>query len=414
MTQKTKYLIVLGITLLGFILVEIYKPKPVIWTPSYSNQDDIPFGGEILYKILPELFPSQEIHDEKFPVLARHTEQSIDLQNTSYINICNTFTLDSISLTKLLRFVSTGNTAFISAEDFGSLGDTLHLSTDYISILKKGTATSLNFTHPELRQKKPFNFRMEDAEAFFADTTKSTVPWTTLAYNHLKKPTFMKAKWGKGTLLLNSTPRAFSNYYLIKSQNCYFAINALRYLPQQTIYWDEYYQAPSIRSRFRVMNKSIRKASEASYDESPFRFIVSQPALRWAYYLTLLALVLFMIFEAKRRQRVIPIIAIPQNTSVIFVKTIGQLYFNKKEHLSIAKKKVTHLLHFIRDKFYLNTYQIDDDFLTELSNKSGLELGKLQALFHTIQYLNMVSSISEKELIELNKAIEEFYQTVKA
>jgi hypothetical protein len=79
----------------------------------------------------------------------------------------------------------------------------------------------------------------------------------------------MKAKWGKGSLLLNSIPRAFSNYYLIKPQNCYFAINALRYLPQQTIYWDEYYQAPSIGSRFRVMNKSIRKASEASYDESP-------------------------------------------------------------------------------------------------------------------------------------------------
>jgi hypothetical protein len=46
-----------------------------------------------------------------------------------------------------------------------------------------------------------------------------------------------------------------------------------------------------------------------------------------------------MVFEAKRRQRIIPIIDVPQNTSVIFVKTIGQLYFNKKEHLTIAQRK---------------------------------------------------------------------------
>ena len=56
MAQKTKYIIVLIVTFLGFIAIEIFKPKPTVWVPTYSNADDIPYGGQILYRILPELF----------------------------------------------------------------------------------------------------------------------------------------------------------------------------------------------------------------------------------------------------------------------------------------------------------------------------------------------------------------------
>ncbi|MFY7829089.1 MAG: DUF4350 domain-containing protein [Flectobacillus sp.] len=413
MAQKTKYIIVLIVTFLGFIAIEIFKPKPTVWVPTYSNADDIPYGGQILYRILPELFPNQKIHDEKFPVLAKHTNQNTDFRQTTYISIANSFTLDSISLNKLLTFVDNGNTVFIAAEDFGSLADTLHFSIDYESVLKKGSSISINFTNPQIKQKKPFRFRMDDAEAFFEDSISTQTQWTILARNNTQKATYIKIKWGNGTFFLNSTPKAFSNYYVISPSNSHFAINALRYLPQQTIYWDEYYQAASFGSGYRTMSKSIQKAGEASYDESPFRYIISQPALRWAYYLTLIGLGLFMIFEAKRRQRIIPIIQTPANTSVVFVKTIGQLYFNKKEHLIIARKKITHLLHFIRDRFYLNTNLIDDDFLEELSHKSGIEVASLQAIFKMIQHINTTDHISEKELILFNNKIEEFHQAVK-
>ena len=46
----------------------------------------------------------------------------------------------------------------------------------------------------------------------------------------------------------------------------------------------------------------------AQVEVSPFRYFLSQRPLRWALYLTMLVLVLFMVFTARRRQRAIPVI----------------------------------------------------------------------------------------------------------
>ena len=49
--------------------------------------------------------------------------------------------------------------------------------------------------------------------------------------------------------------------------------------------------------------------------ESPFRYFLEQPPLRWALYLTVLTILIFMLFTARRRQRVIPVVEKPKNKS---------------------------------------------------------------------------------------------------
>ena len=46
---------------------------------------------------------------------------------------------------------------------------------------------------------------------------------------------------------------------------------------------------------------------------SPFRYFLSQPPLRWALYLSMVSILLFMIFTARRKQRAIPVIREPEN-----------------------------------------------------------------------------------------------------
>ncbi len=41
----------------------------------------------------------------------------------------------------------------------------------------------------------------------------------------------------------------------------------------------------------------------AAVQQSPFRYFLAHEPLRWALYLTMITIILFMIFTAKRRQR---------------------------------------------------------------------------------------------------------------
>ena len=145
-------------------------------------------------------------------------------------------------------------------------------------------------------------------------------------------------------------------------------------------------------------------------EESPFKFIVSQPALKWAYFIALSALLIYLIFEGKRRQRIIPIIETSQNTSLQFVETIGSLYYNQKDHKSISEKKITHLLAYLRTKFYLKTNEIDQEFRNDLSNKSGISPQEINDLFDYISFVQNNDSIAENQLITLNEKIENFYR----
>ena len=145
-------------------------------------------------------------------------------------------------------------------------------------------------------------------------------------------------------------------------------------------------------------------------EESPFKFIVSQPALKWAYFIALSALLIYLIFEGKRRQRIIPIIETSQNTSLQFVETISSLYYNQKDHKSISEKKITHLLAYLRTKFYLKTNEIDQEFRNDLSNKSGISPQEINDLFDYISFVQNNDSIAENQLITLNEKIENFYR----
>lgn len=53
----------------------------------------------------------------------------------------------------------------------------------------------------------------------------------------------------------------------------------------------------------------------------------------------MLGVVLFMIFTARRRQRVIPIVEKPKNRSLEFIQLIGTLYYQRHDHADLVRKK---------------------------------------------------------------------------
>jgi len=382
------WLILLGVIILVFV-GEYYAPKTINWdTITYGAKDKNPYGSYVVYNMLEDIFPNQKISAER--------KSFYDLRNTdlkkknNYIVIDQYFEPDSLESHSLLALVNEGGNAFIAAEDFfGKLADTLKIKTDRNVDIKK-KEMGLKLVNPLLKNSKFFNFNKSFLYTFFAsiDTAKTTV----LGINDQKDITFIKVPFGKGNFFLSTTPIPYTNYNIIDSLNFQYISQTLSYLPNTDVIWSEYYKVNI----------------PATESQSPLRFFLNQPSLRWALYIVLFSILLFIFFEAKRKQRIIPIIKPLSNTTLEFTETLGRLYFQYKDHKNIADKKITYFLEYIRTRYYLKTENLDSIFLENLNKKSGVSLEKIETLFKHINFIQRQTTISESDLLELNRKMEEF------
>jgi len=389
------YISVLALLFIGAIVIEFNKPKPVDWKQTFNENHKIPYGTYILYNELPELFNGNTIEkikttpyqyfDDQF-----NWEDSSYSVKGSYMLIDVSPNLDAVSAQELLDFASHGNDLFISTSYPPSrLLDSLNISIqrDY-SLSGKASLSLANtkFATDSITIQKGLS------NNYFSELDSVTT--TVLGYQKFDTKehiNFIKVDYFNGNIYLHLQPTAFSNYHLLKKDNKKYAAAALSYLPDNTIFYDS------------------RSKSAKELGESPLRYLLKQPALKWAWYLGLLSLLLFMIFNAKRKQRVVEIIKPLTNTTVDFTKTIGNLYYETKDHNNLVDKKITYFLEHIRRRYYLNTQLLDDKFILNLSLKSGSDKKETKKLIELVANLRAKQICTEADLLALNKAIEAFY-----
>lgn len=395
MNWRSKYLWFLILITFLYGLFEYYRPKPIDWTPTYSNKDKIPFGTKAVYELLPTIFGNKEVVSLRLPIY-NHLIERKSLPCSNYIFVCQDFQIDKNDRVQLLKYVEKGNNVFISAYDFP---DTLLKTLGVNAALKapnlRDTALVMNFVNSTWQKKGGYVFSQDDGRNYFI--VKKAKKVTVLARNARKEPIFLKIKYGKGVFFLHNLPLALTNYYTLDTKNGDFAFKSFSYLPVLPVYWDEYLK----QGRFGKNEQSI------------FRYIMTQPPLQWAYYLILFGLLLFAIFAGKRTQRVIPIVTPPQNTSLGFVKTIGKVYFQQGNHANIANKKIQHLYIYIREKFGLRTSEINDEFKEALTHKTGVTRMDIDLLFSEIAHAERSGYLTEYALLSLNRRVEHFYQLAK-
>ncbi len=137
-------------------------------------------------------------------------------------------------------------------------------------------------------------------------------------------------------------------------------------------------------------------------------YLLSSKSLKYAYYFVLIGLLLFLIFEGKRKQRSIPILAPLKNQSLAFTQTIANMYFENQDHKNIAEQQITYFLEYIRSTFNISTAKLNNDFYKKLASKSNNNVEFVSKLFTKITQIQIKNTITDKELIELNKLIEKF------
>ena len=141
----------------------------------------------------------------------------------------------------------------------------------------------------------------------------------------------------------------------------------------------------------------------AEMQQSPFRYLLSRQPLRWALYLTMIAILLFMIFTARRRQRVIPVIREPENKSLEFTELIGTLYYQKKDHADLVHKKFIYFAEELRREIQVDIEEVADDerSFRRIAQKTGMdaeEIGTFVREVRPVIYGGRVISAEQMKL----------------
>jgi hypothetical protein len=388
--RKVPWYVVVIAILLGLYSLALYKrPAKTDWTPTLVNRHKIPYGSYILFSALDSLFGYK-------PDVLRSTPYEFCGDTSSagtsdlYMFIAVKTAFSGTDAKAILDYASLGNEVFISSENIGdALSDSLglELSRDF-SMDSLGT----RLVNPALGNDRAYGMKRGTITGHVSryDTARSVV----LGMNSRGQVNYLMQRRGKGRIFIHTAPGMYTNYSLLEHDNLDYVSRSLSYLSYDPggFYWDEYY-------------KQGREG-----ETSPLRVLLARPMLKAALYTALIAMLLYMIFQSKRRQRIIPVVTPPRNSTVDFVETIGQVYLGKGNHRNIALKQITYLFEQFRSRYGLDTSVPDDALARKLAHRSGFPEAQSLAMMELIRHVRSEESISDQHLIRLDRYIQEFHK----
>lgn len=389
--SSTIYIVLLVVILLFIIVSAALGPKSIDWTPTYATKDKTPLGLYIFDKEASKIFKGDTIEKlsttpyEFFEDLYDYEKKTYTVKG-SFINIDNENRIDNESAKELLYFADHGNTIFLSMKSFPQvILDSLNIKMDAVTNFKDSIYLSLS----EKKPAKSYLFKNGTGETYFDSIDTEHIKVLGYQGSGKEKHTdFIEVPYGYGRFLLHTQPAAFSNYHLLKDDHYKYAEGVLSYIPKGKVLWH------------------YKKFERGHESDSVFRYILSQQALRWGMWVAIIAFLVFIFFNARRRQRIVPEIAPLKNTTVDFAKTIGNLYFQEGDHHTIIEKKIIYFLEHVRNVYLIDTYSLDKDFVEKLHLKTGKPIEDIEKAVSLIKKHRHEFRSTEADVLAINKAIE--------
>ena len=383
------------------LLISCGRRKDLNRRISLLRHDDIPYGAKAAYDLLPHIFPeaSVDVNSTSNPATYNSSGgpggSSNFITNRAYIIIGTSVVADDADVTALMNFVQEGNQLFISANRIsGNLLKELSIQATHMDrISPEPDSLTVGVYSPVDAGYHSFSYPGDSYDNYI---TRLDTQYTSVLGRDVRgRPNFIRLTYkGGGAIYLHFAPLAFSNFFLLHKDNIAYYENALSYLSRGThvVIWDEYFRHGHTR------------------EFSAFQYIFSSQALRWAFGLLLLLFLLLYLFESKRRQRQIPVIPPLSNTSLDFVRTIGRLYFQRRDNHNLATKMVTHFQDQVRTRWHLPVTAFDEAFVDKLAYRTGYPKQSLAPLVDYMYHLPTKAYIPDDELMDLHRQLEAFYK----
>lgn len=409
---RTQWYIAGGVAaLLGLaVVLQWTAPDALNWTLSLETDDTRPFGSQAPYEVMQALYPNEDVtvrERSPYPLL-----RDGDAATPTLAIITQHYAPGQAEADALVDYIEKGGTVFLSAMRVGRhLRDPLGIELSDV-----GQADSLTLANPALQHQNPQPLqRAWGSHLTVVDTARTTAlgagrhqPLIDGVYHgdsttppefvpfgdRSTELTFIRWDYGDGVLLLHTVPTVFTNYAAVEDAAWSYLYGVFSYLPDRPIQWAGYY-APT------------RAAAE-----TPFRYLIMNPSLRTALYIVLGLVLLFLLDGLRRRQRMVPVIDPPENSTRSFVETVGRFYRRHGTHAALARDMKQHAAATVHRRYGL-TLDLNDDTLTErLAQRTGVPIDTVQAVIASLRRVDdPQTSWSNRDVVTLRRHLDAFYRT---
>ena len=387
--MNKKFLIfIVGFLVLVFLL-ELSAPSMFVWDPTFSHHDRQPFGCAVFDSLMKKSVPAG--YEVTRKTIAQLEREGYGKKPHGFLIQSVNFNPSPTDLRALDRLLKAGNKVFIATSDIepDSLYPDLQVDISgrygFSPMQVKASIENQEIPYDTLVWCRQSPYQEKEYSVYSAMIGYNVIIGEKTVCDTLVRcwvseeesdstegywvPRVVKIKRGKGELFVSCDPLLMTNYGILDTQT-----NGLIF---------------RLMSQFRglpiVRTEAYGPETEFETD-TPLRFWLQNEPLRWAIYLTLGGLLLFCVFYARRRQRVIPVVEEPANRSLEFVKLIGTLYHQKHINRDLLQKKYSYFGETLRRMTMIDVEDVESrkENIAQIAIRTGMPEAEVRMIFDRV------------------------------
>lgn len=428
MKNRKTWFIIGGSLLLVLIFSLVFQnavSSRYSWEENYKRSGKQPYNVSIVHDLLKSYFPGQNFDDQKTRP-RKWLSQWLGVSGGNYIFLGEYPYYNQADVDSLVSFVSAGGRALIIGKSFPAELDTFvagcgsFMPGGWVASAVMDSAVCLQLAGEVVpdafvdtvfyRPKGKTNiYQWSSIDSLLASADSCKVePLGSFRSGGTESANFLRLQLGEGELLVHTTPLAFTDVHMLGERALVYASGVFSYLQPGDIFWD-------VASQKRPPPPNSPEEAEEEnggrgFEESPLKYLLAQNELRWAWYLLLGLGLLFMLFRSKRRQRIIPVILPPRNTSLAFVESVGRLYFQQNDDRRLMQRKMKLFLYHLRTRYQIEVREDDLGATGKIALRSGVAEDKIRDIFTHFNRFNSFTAIDKGQLIVFHQAVDYFYK----
>lgn len=350
--------IIAGCFALLIVIILLTTNRSYEWIPTFEDDSDEPFGCELFDRMVGQSLGNR-YQVERKTLSLRELAKNEEGKPQGWLMVNYDLPLSANEVGMLLSMVRRGDHVMLCATRFGGF---LNDSLDFAALGNpyRMDKKTMKVAMRPLDHKMPVGWTdcqggyRRDTFAIHNVLTECTIiskrdslPTTILAQNITEnKPVAISFQIGKGQLTLVTMPLLFTNYGMLDGRGSELIFRLLSTFGEMTVH--------------RTVLRTQKQTREEDF-LAILGYIESQPPLWWAWCLSILLVMLFMLTNARRRQRVIPVMTPPQNHSLEFVRLIGTLYAHQEGHADLVQKKFRYTAEHLRCELHIDITNPQED-----------------------------------------------------
>ena len=388
--------VLLIIVLLGSLFLEVREEPNIPWRGDYHHKKKNAYDLYVFTELLKKRYGEENY--------AYHNGMDLSYlqEETSGLLVCleRRFSLDTFTSNHLEDFLARGGEALFISEYVSLVGGSMVQQVSQ----RVTTSDSIISVHWPEGQVDSFTVKNQADTLIsarinsFEELDFNDSLYTDLAFHQDTLPIYRSFAEYEGTIAFHSMPSLFTNIATSNDDYLRHFNRTLQIFESDKVLFHDNLAA------------GMRRGRQGRSRNSSLKYIMEEPALRWAYYLLLISLLLHILFSSKRRQKQIELIPPVKNTSMEYVRTTSDLFMAQDQNRKLVPHMGNNFYRYVASKYFIS--KDDANFHNLLHKKSGIETKILNRITKGIDTAKNYE-FTDDQLINLYKDIEFFHQNCK-